>query len=175
MKLASLLPGILAAILLSVPSHAAIAYDLAADWSFASNPNGVWTYRVGVAPLGYVQANWGGLNGSTFWATTPEGTIPPAWGQVGPDNVLLTAAAGDMVGHSTTGSNPLGNVLWTSPGTGVIDISGQARDAWHCCSRDDAWSLYVSDVLVASRSSILGWPNLRPRLSLSTTFSRHSR
>ncbi len=156
MKWTSVLTALLAAMLFSFPGSAAILYDLEAAWSFAANPNGAWSYRVGTTPLGYVQADWGGLTGSTFWATTAVGTIPPAWGQVGPGNVLLAADVGDIVGHSSTDPDPLGNVLWTSPGAGVIDISGQAWDAMHCCGRDDGWSVYVNDVLVAARSGTAG-------------------
>ncbi|MBI4893834.1 MAG: PEP-CTERM sorting domain-containing protein [Acidobacteria bacterium] len=138
------------------PCQGAILYDLETDWSFASNPNGAWTYRAGVTPLGWVQADWGGTTGSTFWATTQNGTVPPAWGQVGPANAILAAQLGDIVGHSSTNVDTPGNVLWTSPGAGLIDISGQAWNAYHAQGRDDSWFLYVNNVLVASRSSVLG-------------------
>jgi len=48
-------------------------YDLNADWSDSSNPNGVWTYREGTNALPHVTA-WQGLSGDFVTRPTGLGT-----------------------------------------------------------------------------------------------------
>ncbi len=58
------------------PLAQATTYDLSADWSTSSNPNGDWSYKQGATPLPLFQNNWlaTGLNA---W-TTAAGQ-PPTW------------------------------------------------------------------------------------------------
>ncbi len=153
----------LAGVLCSPLASGGVIYDLRSDWSLASNPNGVWSYNQGTAPLPYTQAGWGGVP-ETFWATTSNSTLPPAWAKVqnqssysGTDKWEI----GDVVGHSTTpiagaGPESLGNVSWTSPSAGAISISGRAWDAYHYTDRNDQWRLFVNGVMVAARGSVYG-------------------
>src|ERR1700732_5005953 len=67
-----------AILLLATPAAKATTYDLNADWSNSSNPNGVWSYNEGTNPLPF-QANWG--NAGTFTGAQPAwarsaGTAP---------------------------------------------------------------------------------------------------
>src|SRR6266545_5988916 len=60
----------------------AATYDLAADWSNAANPNGVWTYREGTNALPSV-ADWTPLGSPVVqpaWApSSAGGNFLPAW------------------------------------------------------------------------------------------------
>jgi hypothetical protein len=74
-------------------SAKAMTFDLADDFSLASNPNGVWTYG----------AYTGGLDPTTFVAFTGPGpAIPPsltgleAWRDVTDPNVIKNPTAGDL-------------------------------------------------------------------------------
>jgi hypothetical protein len=136
--------------LLWTPLAQATTYNLAADWSTSSNPNGAWSYNQGAAPLPLFQNNWlaTGLNA---W-TTAAGQ-PPSWSRA--TIAFGTAVAGDVIVHASNSSDPLANVTWTSPAAGVIDVSGQAWDVQHATGRDDDWSLMLNATVLASRASIL--------------------
>jgi hypothetical protein len=152
------------ALLLSVsPALADKIYDVAADWSYVNNPNGVWSYNQGSTPLPSVQYNgWGGW-GLTVWTTGDTGTKPPAWFKAaGPQDIPVVVesahwAEGDVIGHSTTlGQGATGNVTWTSPKAGTITIAGKAWDAYHQSDRNSGWLLYVGSDLVAQRNNSNG-------------------
>ncbi|OJY38154.1 MAG: hypothetical protein BGP06_17150 [Rhizobiales bacterium 65-9] len=156
------------ALTLSGAAHAAI-YDLAADWSDASNPNGVWTYREGSNALGHV-SDW---YGSTLYSS---GTAQPAWAtgvatgaflpavfkatSGGADNRISCCGAnqnflkGDIVAHTTDGFNGAAfgtfNILFTAPSDGTADISGLLWNARIIGDRPQGYSLYVDGVLAAS-------------------------
>ena len=48
------------------------------------------------------------------------------------------------------------NVTWTSPGEGVVDISGRAWDGWIFTDRQVGWSLTVGGKTIAKRASVGG-------------------
>ncbi|MEX2306377.1 MAG: hypothetical protein WD738_02220 [Pirellulales bacterium] len=145
---------------MSAPIHAATIYNASADFSYAANPNGVWSYNVGLIPLPFVQSGWGGVPGEMFWATTLAGTVPPAWGKAATTPAGTTDwLPGDVIVHASnsgSGGADQGNITWTSPGAGYIDISGKAWDAVHSPGRDDAWSLSLDGDVLASRPGIVG-------------------
>jgi hypothetical protein len=94
-------------------------YDLKADWSDTSNPNGVWSYL---------------LNGSLAPSGTrtgdPFGTPPPIRGSAhegwsksnGSELFAHDWIAGDVFGHTPDG-NAI-QIQWTSPTAGSIDVTG---------------------------------------------------
>jgi hypothetical protein len=138
-------------------SRGATIYDASADFSYAANPNGVWSYNAGANPLPFVQANWGGVPGESFWATTSSGTVPPAWAKAVTSQPGADWLPGDVIVHATNPGGPgLGNITWTSPGAGLIDISGKAWDVVHSPGRDDAWRLSLNGDVLASRAGIVG-------------------
>src|SRR5450631_3802827 len=53
-----------------------IVYDLAADWSDTTNPNGPWSYNFGPGePITTHQSNWFGSSpAQPAWAFGPEGS-----------------------------------------------------------------------------------------------------
>jgi hypothetical protein len=123
-----------------------IRYDLAANWSNTSNPNGPWSYNGGNNPLPF-QANWDPTNDAGFdgiqpaWAVAPQppagssthGDQIPLWLQsVGNSTPGFDMPAGKVIVHSwdplngAPDSDPA-NVTWTSPIDGTVVISG---DTW---------------------------------------------
>jgi hypothetical protein len=113
---------------------AAMVYDLKADWSDVTNPNGPWSYREGNNVLPHV-ADWQGLSGDftgvqPAWARAQEGNtnLPPWMKIASPNGLGADWQLGDIVTHSTDGFNGIGsglsNVIWTSPLNGTIDVSG---------------------------------------------------
>jgi hypothetical protein len=131
-------------------------YDLNADWSDSSNPNGVWTYREGTNALPHVTA-WQGLSGDFVtaqpaWARNATGSsnLPPWFKSSAVVGITHDWQTGDVVMHSTDGFNGIGsgegNVIWTSPITGFATISGNTwmgRDI----GRSNHWALYNNGVL----------------------------
>lgn len=93
----------------------AAVYDLTADWSDVSNPNGVWSYNSGGVPLtstirvsdpwAVPQVSWGDLPG--WFQSNGTELFPHDW------------QAGDVITH--TGPS---EVTWTSPEVGLADITG---------------------------------------------------
>ncbi len=146
-------------------SSAATAYDLQADWSNASNPNGSWTYREGSNALPFV-ASWqsalgGWSSAQSGWAYSENGNNRlPFWFQSnGTETFAHDFLAGDIVVHTTDAANGvgngLGNVLWTSSTNSLIDISGSVwmgRDI----GRANDWKLYVNGTLLRSGSIFSG-------------------
>ena len=135
---------------LACGSVGAATYDLKADWSDSSNPNGVWAYREGLNALPPV-ADWTPLNSPvTQPAWSRLGTNPnylPSWFKSASDNPAgLDFLTDDVVVHSTdTFRGPMGiaNVTWTSPVNTTIDISGEAwmvRDI----GRGNTWQLSLN-------------------------------
>lgn len=155
MNVTSRLAGVLslAAMGIGFPHQAAasIIYNLSADWSTTQNPNGAWSYRQGAAALTYPVSNWSSV--ADGWAAS-SAVYPPFWLKF--NTTFVNAAAGDVAVHSSNFADPLGNLTWTSPVSGLIDIAGQAWDVQHYPNRDDSWSLFLNSTLIASRSSIYG-------------------
>ncbi|MDX2118541.1 MAG: EF-hand domain-containing protein [Planctomycetota bacterium] len=110
--------------------------DLKADWSNSSNPNGRWSYRQGDVPLPKVaswQRNLGGWNtAQPGWASSEDGNnrLPFWFKSNGSETFARDFVTGDVVVHSWDGTNGSGNsqakLAWTSPGFGVVKITGAA-------------------------------------------------
>jgi hypothetical protein len=142
-------------------------YDLGADWSEARNPNGVWSYREGDNPLPHVSSGEGstGSFGSAQpgWARSDSSTSRiPFWfkSSAAPtfDHDWLP---GDVVIHSRDDANGVGtgvgNVIWTSPLSGLISVRGavwMARDI----GRSNQWSLWLDQTLLSSGNVSSGDP-----------------
>ena len=137
-------------------------FELGTDWSDTANPNGVWAFRAGTAILPHVsewaldnfsppQGGWAFGSTVPFWfrASSPAPSADEDW------------QIGDIVVHTINqdwyqaGDGPV-NVTWTSPGAGMIDITGgvwEARDIVSAISgglRGNRWNLYVRGTLVST-------------------------
>jgi hypothetical protein len=109
-------------------------YDLRADWSEVSNPNGAWSIREGANALPHVNSWQSALGGWSVaqpaWARSENGNNRlPVWMKSnGSETFARDWIAGDVVVHSTDGSNGVGNgvanAAWISPCNGTASISG---------------------------------------------------
>jgi len=112
-------------------------YDLKADWSDTQNPNGPWSYREGENLLADTPFPWVGAGYSSIWPA-----LAIAWPLVVPSIERVSGAVKAYDGffaYLSTGviedSDLLmfpgndGNILWTAPESGSIDISGSAWSA----------------------------------------------
>jgi hypothetical protein len=126
--------------LVALPAQA-IIYDLTSDWSYASNPNGPWSYR---SATGTVLSFLAG-RGSDPWST-PQ----PAWGELpgwfksnGTELFAHDWLAGDVITHTAS------QVYWTSPAASQVAISGAV---W--ATRDigsfNTWTLYLNNTALTS-------------------------
>lgn len=126
--------------------HATIIYDLTAEFSQIANPNGPWTYEMDGAPItATLPGGWG------YYASY-DASITQAGSSFG-----LDAKPGDILMHApSAGHGTTLEIVWTSPGTGTIDISGAAWGADFFQDRDATWWLSVDGVTIASRGSVYG-------------------
>lgn len=137
--------------LTAIPGLAQTVSDLRLDWSDTNNPNGLWTYREGNNALPAVaswQSSLGGWSSpQPGWARSENGNnrLPFWFRSNGTETFTHDFLQGDIVVHSTDGTNGVGNgnanVIWTSTINGVIDISGNTwlgRDI----GRGNTWSIW---------------------------------
>lgn len=152
----------------SVSTYAVpITYNLAAGWSDVVNPNGVWSYNDGGGAITNHLANWTG-NGPGF------ANAQPAWADAasGPGHIVswfqstnnvFDWQVGDIITHSwdatsgTPTSTPHANVTWTSPGAGMIDISGAVWLARNIGRAVD-WGLTINGGAITGGSLFDGDP-----------------
>jgi hypothetical protein len=124
------MPGLLLSGSFLLVSHAGAAsmiWDLKADWSNSSNPNGPWSYNEGANPLLYT-ASWSLGPGQDGWGESSPAL--PFWFRATSAPMGQEWQVGDILVHTTDDANGAGNgpanVTWTSPVNGFIDISGSA-------------------------------------------------
>ena len=129
-------------------------YDLNADWSVTENPNGTWSYREGETLLTSDPLPW---VGAAYDPGAPVIQWPPQvpamekvagevsiYGATYSLSVYLGVLESDDI-LVVPGAN--GNILWTAPVSGTIDISGSAwvPDSFVFCSLEPEplafWSL----------------------------------
>jgi len=139
-----------------VTPASAVVFNLATEWSDSSNPSGQWTYREGNNPLPSV-ADWtwvnaGGIAQPAWAPSNTGGNYLPAWFKV--TEVAFDFQIGDVIVHTTDfangGSSGIANLLFTSPISGVADISGAIWNARNTLSRAQRWELRVDGILVDS-------------------------
>ncbi len=134
------------AVAFSSSISAAVSYSLKDDFSTVSNPNEVWSYNYGGAPVGPQDAGyiigWGpasDMNGSI------ARVVSGGWHDAVPGDIVLHAPNSGT--HSVT---------WTSPSDGIITITGKAWDAYFYSDRDCSWFLKVDGTTVAERGTVYG-------------------
>jgi hypothetical protein len=105
-------------------------YDLNAEWSDQQNPNGPWSYRQGDSLLTSDPFPWVGVGyqacvgGGCVWLPA-QPVLERIAGTVHVDFIYISEGIlqdGDVLFLPGVG----GNVLWTAPVSGTIDISGAA-------------------------------------------------
>jgi hypothetical protein len=140
-------------------------FDLTSDWSDTQNPSGSWSYREGTKLLPHVGAWLGWIPAQPAWAYAESGTTRlPSWFKAVAAANVGDVQPGDIVVHTTDAANGVGhgiaNLLWTSPITGVVNVSGavwMTRDI----SRSNHWTLYKNDQAITSGDISSGDPYSR--------------
>lgn len=140
-------------------------HDVKADWSDASNPNGVWSYCEGANPLPHVTSWQSGLGGWSSaqpgWAESENGSdrLPFWFRSNGTETFVHDYLEGDIVVHTQDDTNGAGNgqanLRWTSPISGIADVAGavwMGRDI----GRSNDWKIYLNNTLLTSGSLASG-------------------
>jgi len=136
---------------------AGIISNLATDWSNTVNPNGLWTYAQATTPLVFDATldEWT----ADANATLSDHDYLPLWGQVTPGDANgVDYVAGNIVVHSVdsangTPANGEATLLWVSPFTGLLDITG---DIWFAHSqfptRSNDYTLMLGSTVLTTGS-----------------------
>jgi len=90
-------------------------YDLKTDWSDASNPNGVWTYRAGSVVMGY--SGGGNAAGAPGWVGSDD-YLPVWFKSTWADHSDIHT--GDVIVHSA--NNDSEGVAWAALSTMVTGL-----------------------------------------------------
>ena len=117
----------------------ATVWDLADNWSDASNPNGVWTYREGLNALpARISMRVAGINQTAWEVSNSIGTLLPFWAQSQSNNPDLSdILTGGVFLHSTDATNGMNHgvgdlirldIEQTSPAVGVNLAVSEASD-----------------------------------------------
>ena len=107
------------------PQARGTVYDLTADWSDDSNPNGVWSYNYNNVPLP-----------SVYRASDPWGTPQISWGDLpgwfrsnGTEQFYHDWLLGDVISHTPSAGDGYSDVDWMGPAEGHVTVSGAV---WPC-------------------------------------------
>jgi hypothetical protein len=140
---------------LTVPANA-ISFSLVGDFSDSNNPNGPWAYYGGTTllPLQPDIASLFGPSGLPYVQpgfapsiTTPPGFLPIVYQAAGTVKGL-DYNAGDVLIHTWGGTDSdlsygPGIIIFTSPVSGVADISGSLHEV-RTIGRYTSWQLFTS-------------------------------
>jgi hypothetical protein len=156
----SRLAPILLAALIAGPAGALSIHDLSADWSDASNPNGVWSYNGSPGtPIANHVADWD--PGSSFFGTAQPAraaAVFPATGHVpfwlksvdsGAAGVDLPTGSIGMHGAQSAAAG----VTWTSPSSGSVDVSAATWQFYKLgphATRSMDWQILLNGALLTS-------------------------
>jgi len=123
------LSAALAALLVSAASANAVVYDLAADFSNASNPNGPWSYGAGLThyPQPSMPNDLNAAAGNGYWGGGAHFFVAPFVVQVSQDGsatgpyVNGDFLTDDVVVHGYNDGSTI-TISWTAPGAGTISF-----------------------------------------------------
>lgn len=127
-----------------------INYNLKNDWSDMQNPNGPWTLNIGSTAMTNHMYRY--YSESNVWDV--DGSSNPSWAKTYVTGGWNDRQSGDIIAQAWWFGSTKTNVTWTSPGDGLIDISGKNWDAYGG-NRDGGWSLDINGVTFAQRVGIL--------------------
>jgi hypothetical protein len=170
-KINTLLGAVLSLLVLPRTTNAAAGpcaavpqfYDLKADWSDTQNPNGTWSYREGESLLIANPVPWVGANynanycaGVYIWPpaapamrkVTGDAQLQETVGVYSPALFLYPDLLEDGDVLVVPGAG--GNILWTAPESGTINISGATwgvDPAFACIGT--AWTLSLNGSLLS--------------------------
>lgn len=150
-------------LLFTASAWAGTVYDLTADWSDTTNPNGVWSVNSGSVPLQPV-ADLTDTGIDYFPTPQPGFTAQPVFDDIVPvwfrstgplDNGNPDWEIGDIITHTSRFDVPNSNVTWTSDFDGAIDILGSVWPTREMGGIND-WFLYHNEVLLTG-GTVASW------------------
>jgi len=136
-------------------------WDLATDWSNDFNPNGVWSYNGSTdTPITTYQSDWNPSNSAIFgsaqpaWAATPypqNDHVPMLFKRVC-DVSSIDIPVGKIGMHGNEWNDPdqWVGVVWTSPITGTINVSGGVWYAMTGHSRNADWQVRLNEIVLTT-------------------------
>lgn len=144
---------------------ATLVFDLGQDWSDTNNPNGPWSYNDGDGPITSHVSSWippeVGQNPQPAWAQTADQVPGHIVSWFKSTNDVFDWAVGDVITHTWDSSNgaraPLSNVIFTSPVTGTLGITGSVWLARNI-GRAVNWSISANSVVLTGGSLFDGDP-----------------
>jgi hypothetical protein len=142
-------------------SGGAQTWNLAADWSDASNPNGVWSYNGAPdTPITTSQIDWDPSGSTVFgsaqpaWAAAvwPENDHVPVWFKRISDTATIDIPIGSVGMHGNEWDDPniWVGVVWTSPVTETINVTGGVWFAHTGVSRNADWRIRLNDAVLTT-------------------------
>lgn len=153
----SVVLSVVIALQFAVRVDAAVLYDLAADWSDTSNPNGPWSYNgVDGLPLPVHRDDWDSQtriehfnSAQPAWcAEDLSRSVPMAFKSLGVTAGTiwnLDAPAGSVGMH---GQPAFAGVTWTSPGDGTATVSGHVWKMRNNIGRTIEWRLTLNGAVL---------------------------
>lgn len=139
--------------LLTSTSQAAIVYDLTADFSNASNPNGVWSFLQGNTLLTHSATPIDGVNSlhlaftNGAWGTAAGYAGDLVFKATGNSTLVSNYTANDfvagdvLVDTGNPGTNDTLFIRWTAPQAGTITYSGSAWYAHSSVNRSNDYAV----------------------------------
>ena len=128
MRLIAMLTGFLTGLPLVAVAQ---TYDAAAQFSLASNPNGVWSYGYGTpgstfTPFAVETSAWRGFSGFGAWDATPNGYPYAGLNPSGMTYNVYTAVvpSGVLFMHPGNSDAEATIVRFTAPVSGSYDVAG---------------------------------------------------
>ena len=122
-------------------------HNLAADWSDASNPNGLWSLKRNSSNISTHVNAW---NGGAFvggpqpaWVINDNIAQVPNFFKRVADGGSYDLPAGTTAGHAPGAGMGTSKVVWTSDETGTVQVTGEI---WYASSlgRSVQWGLYLN-------------------------------
>ena len=140
----------LLAALVVTGSASAVVYDVQADWSDTSNPNGVWSYHSASGLM--TSGTW---TGDAFG--TPQqawlGPFPRTWFQYNGTGPAFDWQPGDIITHS--GGTMATILRFTSPVTGTLDVTGVTWQI-RAIGRTVDWGFFLNNSLLTFGTMLSG-------------------
>ena len=142
-------------------SAAAQIWDLAADWSDDVNPNDVWSYNGPTdTPITTSQADWDPVGHTIFgsaqpaWAAAPypqNNHVPMLFKRISSScSMDIPMEKVGMHGNEYNDPDIWVGVVWTSPITGIINVTGVVWYAHTGAPRNADWQIRLNETILTT-------------------------
>jgi hypothetical protein len=131
-------------------------FNVTSMFDTSQNPSGPWSYNLGGTPIsspisGVLGTGWGYLSSWDGCIISGADISQGAW-DIGAGHDWRH---GDVIVHAYSFGGD-DSIRFVCPADGTVDIAGAAWDAAFFGGRDASWTLSVSGITVAERSSVYG-------------------